>query len=369
MVIWSGADLAGSSNTNWSDANNWTGGRPGQGTNVCFFDAGIAGSRGLVDNIVDSNTTVLSLAYENTNGFHTTQIPAGVTLKVTNSAVAVLAYVGTGIDNGASQTSYTTISGPGTLTALGTNGYFAVQQGSGTSGSHMATLDLSGLANFNLSAGELEVGGFNPGSGASNWLAGTLYLAATNNLRLYGPAPALEVGDSVNNGATSFLYLGQTNSIVGDSATIAHAKATATMAFNAALAGSNPVLSLSGNTNARVSQLAVGDFSPQSTSTSTTVGTMNLSGGTVNAQVDLCYVARGQSGSGGGPTTGTLTLGAGVFDVNTLDVGYASANNATTPIRMKAATAIGQRIWWVSSSAAPPRWREKFSSARRPPAA
>ena len=206
---------------------------------------------------------------------------------------------------------------------------FIVQQGSTSSGSHVATLDLSGLGKFQPDAwASCWSAEPIPSSGASNWLSGTLYLAATNYIRVNGAAPAVDVGDAVNNGATSYVYLGQTNAIFADSMTIAHSKATCTLAFNPALAGSNPVLSLNGNTNSRMSTLAIGDFSAQSTSGSTTTGTVDLSGGTANAQVDTCYVGRGQTGSGAGPTTGTLRLGAGVFNVNTLNVGFVSINTA-----------------------------------------
>jgi autotransporter-associated beta strand protein len=329
-TVWSGVDAASHVNTNWSDANNWTGGLPGRGTNVYFFDPGAGGTQGVANNVVDGNQTILSLQYGNTNGFHTTQINSGVKLTVSNNAAANLVFVGTGTDNGASQTSYSAMTGPGSFAVVGTNAgsLFVVQQGSVNNGSHLATLDLSGLANFNLTAGRLVVGGANPGTAASNWLSGTLYLAGTNTIRVNGAAPAVDVGDAINNGATNYLYLGQTNAIFADSVTIAHSKATCTLAFNPALAGSNPTLFLGGNTNSRVSTLAVGDFSAQSGSASTTTGSANFGGGTVSAQVDTCYVARGQTGSGTGATAGTLRLGAGTFNVNTLNVGYVSVNTA-----------------------------------------
>ena len=330
-VVWSGHDATNNVNTNWSDVANWTGGIPETTANIFFWDSGANGTQRIVNNIVDANTTILSLQFGNTNGFHTTQIKSGMTLMVSNNAAAKLVFAGTGADNGASQTSYSTITGSGSFVVVGTNtgSFFNVQQGSASSGSHMATLDLSSLAKFNLTVGRLVVGGANPGPlGNSNWLSGMLYLAGTNNIRVNGAAPAVDVGDSINNGATNYMYLGQTNAIFADSMTIAHSKATSTLQFNPALAGSNPVLYLNGNTNSRVGVLAIGDFSAQSTSSSTTSGNMNLSGGTVNAQVDTCYVGLGQTGSGSGTATGVLRLGAGMFNVNTLNVGYVSVNNA-----------------------------------------
>ena len=330
-IVWNGADAGINVNTNWSDANNWTGGIPGPATNICFFNPGVSATQGVVNNVVDASRTILSLQYGNTNGFHTTQINPGAKLMISNNAGVYLVFAGNGSDNGASQTSYSKLLGAGTLSVVSTNpgSFFVVQQGSANNGSHNATLDLSGLATLNLNVGRLVVGGANPTSaGASNWLSGTLYLAGTNNLRVTGPAPAIDVGDCVANGGTSYLYLGQTNALFADSMTIAHSKATCTLSFNPALAGANPALSLSGNTNARVTTLAIGDFSAQSTSGSTTSGNANLAGGTVNAQVATCFVGHGQTGNGSGPTTGTLTVGPGRFDVNNLNVGFVSISSA-----------------------------------------
>lgn len=331
-VIWTGADAIGNINTNWSDANNWTGGVPGAAASIYFFDFGASGVQGSVDNVVSASIAISSLQYGNTNGFHTTQINSGVTLMVSNKAAANLIFAGTGTDNGVNQTSYSMIEGSGSFVVTDTNtgSIFAVQQGSATNGNHMATLDLSGLANFNLKAGRLAAGAANSGSsGADNRLSGTLYLAATNNIRVNGATPALDVGDASSNGGNPCsVYLGQTNSVFADSITIGSSKSTGILAFNPALISGNPNLTLGGNTNSRVTTLAIGNFSAQTTSGSTTVGNMNLGGGTVNAQVDTCFVGEGQTGNGSGPATGTLSLGAGLFNVNTLNVGYVSVNTA-----------------------------------------
>jgi len=336
QVIWSGADVISNLNTNWSDATNWTGGTPGPSASVVFFDQGSNGIQGVVNNIVNSNTAISTLQYGNTNGFHATQINAGVTLAVTNKAVGALVFAGTGTDNGVNQALYATVTGAGSLAVANTNSgsAFVVQQGSSNSGSHVATLDLSGLASFSLTAGQLLVAGYDlSSSGASNYLSGTLYLARTNRIRLNGAAPAIDVGDASSNpGNTSYLYLGQTNAIFADSITIGHSKSTATLAFNPALVGGNPLLYLTGNTNARVTLLTVGDDSAQATSGISLTGTMNLSGGTVNTLVDTCYVAESQTSSGSGTATGILDLGAGVFNVNTLYAGYLSTTASSANV-------------------------------------
>lgn len=328
-IVWNGYDATNSVNLNWSDTTNWTGGTPGPATNVEFFDPGANGSQGLVNNVVTNNTRILSLEYGNTNGFHTTEINSGDTLMVSNSAAAVLFFDGTGTDDGGTQTVYSTITGPGTFTVAGANSgsTFSIQQCSGTSGSHMATLNMSGLANFNAVIGRLLIGGNGGSVGNVNRPSGTIYLAGTNTIRVNGAAPAIDVGDAPSNGGTEAVYLGATNAIFADSMTIARQKCTATLMFNPSLSG-NPFLLLNGNTNSRVTALAVGDFSAQSTSGSTVSGTMNLTGGTVNARVDVCYVAEGQTGTGSGTTTGVLDLGPGLFNVNTLNVGYIDSASA-----------------------------------------
>ncbi len=328
-VIWSGAGAVDGINTNWSDAANWAGGTPGPATNIYFFDPGANSGQGVVDNIVSSNTAILSLNYGNTNGFHTTQINAGTTLSVSNNAGDSLVFIGTGTDNGSNQQLYATMTGAGTFAVVGTNSgsVFSIQQSSATNGTHMATLDLSGLAQFNLVAGRLLIGGNGGSSGNVNRPAGTIYLAGTNTIRVNGAAPAIDVGDGPIDGATEYVYLGQTNAVFADSITIAGEKCTASLAFNTS-PGDNPVLNLSGNSNPRVNTLAVGDFSAQSISGSTVFGTVNLVGGTVNAQINTCDVADGQSGDGSGTTTGALDLGSGVFDVNTLNVGYINSSSA-----------------------------------------
>lgn len=333
-VIWSGHDATNGVNFDWSDTTNWMGGTPGSAANIEFFDPGASSSQGVVNNVVNSNTTVLSLEYGNTNGFHTTQINLGVTLTISNSAADVLFFGGTGTDDGAAQAVYSTVTGPGSFALAGANSgsTFILQQCSGTSGSHMATLNMSGLANFKVAIGRLLIGADGGSSGDMNRPSGTIYLAGTNTIRVNGAAPAIDVGDAPSNGGTEVVYFGKTNAIFADSMTIARQKCTATVMFNPSLTG-NPILYLNGNTNSRVSTLAVGDFSAQSTSASVVLGTVNLTGGTVNAQVNVCYVAEGQTGDGTGPTTGVLELGPGLFNVNTLNVGYvndASAEGSVT---------------------------------------
>jgi len=190
------------------------------------------------------------------------------------------------------------------------------------------------LGAFNLTAGRLLVGAaYGSSVNASNYCSGTLLLARTNVIRLNGTTlPALDVGDAYNNGSTNSLQLGLTNSLWIDTITIGCSKASSTLQFNPALAGLSPALSLAGNSSARVATLAIGDYSAQTTSTGPTTGLLDLSLGTVNAQVNACYVGRGQPGTGTGIAGGTLTIGAGVFNVNTLNVADLTATTAAATV-------------------------------------
>ncbi len=339
QILWSGADVAASSY--WSDPLNWqqpgTPAAPVSSQAVLFYDLGGGSTAGSVNDIVDANLTIQSLQYGNTNNYHTTQINPGITLAVTNPAAANLVFVGTGTDNGANQSVNATITGPGGRWVVGSSSIVSqmiVQQGSAAAGTHNATLNLASLGAFNLTVGRLLVGGAPSASAsASNYCSGTLVLAKTNMIHLTSTiTPALDLGDSLNNGATNLLQLGQTNALYVDTLTVGNAKALSTLQFNPALAALHPALLLAGNSSARVTALAIADFSSQATSPANTFGVVDLSLGTVNAQVNICSIAKGQNGSGSGTATGTLTIGAGTFNVNTLSLATLAATTAAATV-------------------------------------
>jgi autotransporter-associated beta strand protein len=337
-VVWSGYDATNNVNTNWSDSLNWSGVTPAAANSVFFYDAGGVVTVSNINNIVDGNTTILTLQYGNTNSYHTTLINPGVTLTVSNNAAGNLFTVGTLTDNGVSQIVDATVTGSGgNLVVVSTNvgSYMEIQQGASGGGSHTAVLDLSGLDNFNLTAGRLFVAAnYASGGGASNYLAGTLTLAKTNFIQLNGTTtPTLDIGDAVSNPntiTTNLLQLGQTNALFIDTIVIGRTKQNGTVKFNPAFTGSNPALYLRGKSATRVGTLAIGDYSNQvgnPGSLSASTGTLDLSLGTVDAQVNLCFVGRGQVSTNAGGATGTLTLNAGTFNVNTLNLATVIGSN------------------------------------------
>jgi len=324
--IWSGAsgvDLF------WSTAGNWSpSGPPGVSDDARFNDTGAALDAVTINNIISVNRVVQSLTFGQTNGFHNTLINPGVTLTVANNAAANLLVVGTETGVSASQQETATISGPGgklVVNSASSGSALVIREAYTSSGTHRATLDMSGLDTFEATVGRVLVAV----QGSIVRPAGTWLLARTNTISVSGTAPAFALGDGSSNGGNAIAQLGETNAIFADSFAVARQKSNSRLEFNPAFTSSGtPVVVLRGRTASRVSNFSIGDNSAQTSSGTATTGTVDLSGGILDAQVDACYIARGQAGTGTGGATGNLTFGSGVLDVNTLEVGYLSAATA-----------------------------------------
>lgn len=344
--IWSPAGV----NTNWSTAGNWTNsGVPTPSNDVIFIDLG-ATSAGTVDNVVDSSLTIGSLTYGQTNFIHKTLIPSGVTLTVGGTANGLVA--GTGTDGGTSTSSsygYVTsnsITGAGgTLSITNRNANVFVSESHNTADNLVslaqAALDLSGLDTFNATVARLLVGvdlNINL-RGAS----GILNLAKTNTITATpgSGAPQIDVGDNSQAGGTptipSILLLGQTNGIFADSIAVGRGKTDingALLAFNSAFSSPTAYFRGTNGASSRVGTWFIGDG--YGSRTYYVYGTCDFSLGTVNALVDTMYVGRGASSALGAgtslfdPGTGTLTFNSGTIDVNTLKVGYSTADATGT---------------------------------------
>jgi hypothetical protein len=317
--VWNGP---GAGSNTWSATGNWSPtGPPTAIDSVEFFDPGAVSGTSTVNNYVDNafSGTIASLQYGNTNNNHTTSIAAGATLNVGSLTV------GTETDNGASQTVFTTITGAGGTLAVNSTSDFVVRQGSASNGSHNATLQLAGLANFDATLGRVLVGVAGPVVRAT----GTLYLARTNTIFAGGAFPQICVGDNHSNGGgQNYLYLGQTNSFFINSMTIGRQKATGTLAFNNGL--SNPgVLFRNTDEISPVDSWSIGDNSAQSSSSSASTGTCDFSLGRVDALVNTISVGVGQTSTGAN-SSGTLTFSNGVINVGTLQIGVQSASGATS---------------------------------------
>lgn len=199
-----------------------------------------------------------------------------------------------------------------------------------------ATLDLSGLENFNAIVGQFLVGV--PGN---NHPQGTVYLAANNTITaVYGTSStetsgatgngAIVVGDGSGSGnGTSFLYLGNANTINADTILTSRQRtgSGASILFNPYYASSYPpTATFAGYSGERVSVWSIGDGVAIGSANEN--GTNDFSLGAVSSSVDTMYVGRAGTVTGGtgGTAKGTLIQGDGVCDVNNLYVGYQPAS-------------------------------------------
>ncbi len=321
-------------NTNWSTASNWTNttaggfGPPGISNDVVFGGAGVVGGSNGVDNVVDSDTTISSLTFANTNGFHTTQIAPGKTLTVLGAKGVV---VGTETDLGTNATVYAGMTGSGgTLAVSNASANVLVRQftAGASGGIQRATLDLSGLDTFNATASGIQVGIYTTnGTGRS---AGSLYLARTNFLNLLAQSKTsttnagIDVADNplANSSMFSYLFLGQVNTIYADGITVGGGRNIGWMGFDPAFTNSSAYIRGTNGAASRVTRWSVGDNSGANNTGSNSRGTNDFSGGTVDALVDLMILGRGESPSmGSGSSTGMVTFAQGTINVNNLQLG------------------------------------------------
>src|SRR6185312_16153247 len=224
--------------------------------------------------------------------------------------------VGTESDNGSAQQVNTTITGAGGTLVMGNiSADLIVRQGSSANGSQRATLDLSGLDEFDLAGNQILVGFAGPAIRST----GTLNLAKTNNVVVTG-SPGICVGDNPGNGGgQNFLFLGQQNSIFADSIVIGRRKATSTMKFKAGLVNPSALFRASDG-ESPINSWSMGDGATINASSSAAIGTNDFSAGTVDALVDTLTVGRSQQTSGNNGI-GVLTYTLGTFNVNTLQIG------------------------------------------------
>lgn len=330
-------------NTNWSTAANWTpAGVPTPSNNLQFVDLATVSTPDQVDNLVDSSQTIGSLAYAQTNNYHTTLINPGLSLTI--GATAGGLSVGTGTDAGFVVPG-AAITGTGaSLAVTNPSTGITVSQSSVTANDVIsgaqATLDLSGLDEFTANISGIDVGVDSAIKGAS----GVLILARTNTITLTAgsAAPQIDIGDNNQSqgspGKASALVLGQTNGIFADSILVGRGKTDTTapsIAFTNSLASPTAYFRGTNGPSSRVGSwtIADGSASKQATGAGTTAnGLCDFSGGSVDAQVNAMLIGRGSSSSV--PGVGTLTIGAGTMDINTLQAGFAQTAAGTGTVNV-----------------------------------
>ncbi|MBU6409717.1 MAG: hypothetical protein KGR98_04950, partial [Verrucomicrobia bacterium] len=355
VLLWT----AGGTDTNWSTILNWTNplaggnGPPSAANELLFTNLGAVTASALtapgsgvvvpanINSSVNASFTVLGLtnyanAVNTSPNYHNLGIAAGSTL--TTGGLQVGGWVS--YDFGANNVVNMNITGQGATLQV-TNGGVIISQGSGAVGAHDATLDLSGLDNFQMFGTQIRLGIEN-----ITRAGGILYLARTNSLTLltagysaadgsgspYSGNPALTLGhnkNAVGNGAQ--LYLGINNSIAADYVTVGRGDANDLMEFNPAFLADNPSVVITGTNgpSSPVGLYVVGDGSPGAGGSAT--ATNDFTGGTVNLNANYLCVARGREGANDTHSnTGVLTFDNGSITANALVLGflYPSGSNS-----------------------------------------
>lgn len=317
---------------------------------------------GAVNNIVDADITVGPMLYTAQEpGYHTMQINAGATLSVTNP----FATTGDPFSYRASRdessiTGYVTIKGVGRLVVGDTNFPHASaanqirihavasplvpgqNPGANTNGPFMATMDMSDLDYFASATGEMKIGA---SATSGRGTRGTLMLAKTNLViagatsdNFYGLIiGGATGGDYQPGGSIGHLWLGQENDIRANSMRVGGPRAQlGTLQFRAGL--NNPTLKMRNVDGVSpMNLISIGDnyqtgsAGAVTSTTETSTGNLDLTGGTVDILVASLRVGRnlnssttGNNGSG----NGTLTWTAGTIQsTGTTDLGRQNGNN------------------------------------------
>jgi autotransporter-associated beta strand protein len=349
----------------WSDTNNWSPAEPLTFDDQAIFgNAGATNVIGAVNNVADADYVLTNLVYSAlwsnsvfATNFDTTLLNTGVTLTV-RSPNGTFMYVGTGVDNGANATNYTTILGSGRL-ILGdpaspttySNGFLQVKQSSVTSGNHRAILDMSRLDSFVFAAGKFLVAANGTFGGGGDRVQGNVVLAKTNVITCSAPSVTdpsdylteqpFTIGQSQGSQSaatfTNVVLLGQENTINADYMRVAGLKMNGQISFRSGL--TNPTLKLRAADGVnRLPRIVLGDATEARVVSFNCRGNLDLRGGTVDALVQDMYVGKngwrgpadGGSGDNTGGALGVMSLAGGTFDVTTLNVGCQQGDNAGT---------------------------------------
>ncbi len=378
--IWnSSTNAAADGAGNWSDPSKWSGnGTAGTNTdaNVVFTEAGgqsntffIAGviTNNLIDSIVDNDATISSIRFSETNNanrYHTIQINPGKTLTITgtNGLSVLRDYVNEigAIASGITVT-FTSANG-GTLVITNNKANFAILPDN--LGANLCLLDLSGLDNFRATVYRFTSGdalaypnfwnldannyGNRFNTSVPRRMIPNFAMAKTNIIRTSFVGPDNYTNDTSRDYAICFSRgaygstttagpplwtLGVSNIFFADSICFnayGSGNANTYCRFNSAPAfTNNPIAIFRGTNGGRMAMFAISDAAGTNTEVSSTKGAVDLNAnrGVVDALVDRVIIAADRPLISGGSSDqpnhqGAFIFGAGIFDANTVILGY-----------------------------------------------
>jgi hypothetical protein len=339
LQTWNGA----AGDTFWSSGGNWLPvGIPGASVNARFTNEGVSsnpfGLGGAVNNVVDGifTSSINSLAYMNTVGFHNTRVQDALIVSSTSATdVANIAddgepsvyFVGSGSLAGKDDSVYASILG-NSLTVSNRNANLSVSQISQTAGAHRATLDMRELNTFDCIVSKVLVG-HNFTQPDFAWRpTGELYLAKTNTIT----TGVISVSDTYQNaGGTCYIHLGSTNTLNADKVRIGMHKCVGVIDFVPGLVNPSVTFRNAAGTGRQISWELGDEFESNTNllfgffTSNQARGTMDLTGAKVDALVDRIILGRGQlqrdATVRNGDGNGTLTFGGGSIDANTIEMG------------------------------------------------
>ena len=335
-ATWTGVPNT-SATTNWSDPLNWSPGAgasnpPGAADTASFGPTGSGVT--VVDNVVDSNTTIASLLYINTsaaNG-HNTMILTNVTLTV-NGLVNV------GVAN---DTTPNTMSGPGNFTVNNVGGPINIggSGGStetstltladGTNTIHVTTVSLGESASNNGRQCTLNLGNGVNLINADNINAGTGKGQGT--IQFLGPTGSITIRNAAGTGrATMLLGKGTSGSGSGNGKLLFAGHTADILAGTVNMGGisggdtGTPVATVTLDHGAFDATSILMGTSAGTTGPHTSSGTLTIGGDASNT---VALIVNSPSGPGGGAfvlgnatisfvNPATNELGAGTLNINT----------------------------------------------------
>ncbi|HEY9248625.1 MAG TPA: PEP-CTERM sorting domain-containing protein [Rariglobus sp.] len=299
---------AGVGDLNWSTALNWSDDAGAAGKAVVFDNTfGATANATTAGNIVDASLTIDSLGYANSGStWQVTQIGSGVTLTLdAGTAPATILSV----SGGAVAATNAAITGAGSLVVNeATSNVFV---GNSNTGPQVATLDMSGLGAFTATVNEFQLGVGVRGIGIVN-------LAGTNTIT----ASKLRVGDvtlSTSGGNPNILRLGGGNTLNVDTIAVGANYSSGTLTFRSGLPTTSSV-TIRAKDGVGRADMSIGVNGTTSVNNGM-AGTVNFTGGTVDALINTLTIAQRADTNANGTITGTLSMSRGTIDATSVIVG------------------------------------------------
>ena len=348
--LWSGANYLAGVSTNLNDSGNWVGGStPATGDDVVFGQSGATNATAITNIVVTASQSVASLRFAPTNStfkFYTLLLQPGVTLATTGPQ---------GFRIMKDTINQLTGNGGITVSLRGMGGTLSVSNSQANfislvDNGQASLFDLVDLGNLNVDVKHFGWGDCDDLANFRNWtdqngygsqprqFLNSINLARTNVIRATYADPnnytnaddrhfslswlRSEVSGSTT--AQSFNF-GISNMFYVDSINLGGGNSRGSGQFNTLFNNSNAVAIFRGTNGGRLSVFAIADGAGTNNHQTSPNNTFNFLAGTLDIQADRLYIGRDRRliTAGQNPNyAGTLLMGKGTLDANTVVLGY-----------------------------------------------